>query len=129
MYHKCACIYLCVRALYGRQPLSSFSLFFVFNIVFKLIHTCSTGNWLKHGIRGQPKVIIPFHQKNQDVLLAKILGMPSGIKNKGVGSTRRNSVAVMNANKHTSKFICFQFTGKLLRQNFQRTFMPVFLKW
>ena len=74
---------------------------------FQLIHACSAGNWLKHGIRGQPKVIIPFHQKNQDLLLAKILGMPSGIKNKGVGSTRRKLVAVTNENEHRSKIILF----------------------
>ena len=40
----------------------------------------STGNWLRDGIKGQPKALRPFRQKNQDEIIKKILGMPSGSK-------------------------------------------------
>lgn len=35
-------------------------------------------DWLLHGIRGRPKILKPFRQKNQDEIIAKLLGMPAG---------------------------------------------------
>lgn len=32
-------------------------------------------DWLLHGIRGRPKILKPFRQKNQDEIIAKLLGM------------------------------------------------------
>ncbi|XP_052705976.1 uncharacterized protein LOC128181564 isoform X1 [Crassostrea angulata] len=34
-------------------------------------------DWLLHGIRGRPKILKPFRQKNQDEIIAKLLGMPA----------------------------------------------------
>eukprot|EP00105_Crassostrea_gigas_P021414 XP_011440536.1 PREDICTED: uncharacterized protein LOC105337506 isoform X3 [Crassostrea gigas] len=36
-------------------------------------------DWLLHGIRGRPKILKPFRQKNQDEIIAKLLGMPAAV--------------------------------------------------
>ncbi|XP_052691012.1 uncharacterized protein LOC128168896 isoform X4 [Crassostrea angulata] len=38
-------------------------------------------DWLLHGIRGRPKILKPFRPKNQDEIIAKLLGMPAVVGN------------------------------------------------
>ncbi|XP_061174704.1 uncharacterized protein LOC133183807 isoform X2 [Saccostrea echinata] len=89
-------------------------------------------DWLLHGIRGRPKILKPFRQKNQDEIIAKLLGMPAVVGNTFVKvwkdrihKSRRSNFPDATIDEIVRSQITHQASIPLTRQPTQRHILEV----